>query len=247
MSLRLFALGGAVVCAIVLPLAMASAGSVDDEGEFAVSPLPLADDPVTDGRAGGGAVGAAGGGRSGVAGAHGTRDAHSTDDARPPVVTPSASPRLLGLGLATGARCGPELSSPEGVEAQTCVLTQGEDTWARTYYRNSTGRALNAVLSFMGPHGRTVQMRCAVGADDEPGACETPRERAQGDAGAYTAVAEFSGATGATGAADGAGAGGSTAGSAGAGGAASAGAAGSAGGGPLLLRSGSNSEASTGS
>ncbi|MER5716657.1 hypothetical protein [Streptomyces sp. NPDC002132] len=246
MSLRLFALGGAVVCAIVLPLAVASAGSVDDEGEFAVSPLPLADDPVTDGRAGG-AVGAAGGGRSGLAGPHGARDAHSTDDARPPVVTPSASPRLLGLGLATGARCGPELSSPEGVEAQTCVLTQGEDTWARTYYRNSTGRALNAVLSFMGPHGRTVQMRCAVGADDEPGACETPRERAQGDAGAYTAVAEFSGATGATGAAgpaDGAGAGGSTA---GAGGAASAGAAGSAGGGPLLLRSGSNSESLTGS
>ncbi|MFJ9739354.1 hypothetical protein [Streptomyces sp. NPDC101166] len=239
MSLRLFALGGAVVCAIVLPLAVASAGSVDDEREFAVSPLPLADDPVTDGHAGGGAVGAAEGSRSGAgpAGAHGTRDAHSPDDARPPVATPSASPRLLGLGLATGARCGPELSSPEGVEAQTCVLTQGEDTWARTYYRNSTGRALNAVLSFMGPHGRTVQTRCAVGADDEPGACETPRERAQGDAGAYTAVAEFSGA---------AGAGGSTAGTdARAGG--DAGAAGGVGGGPLLLRSGSNSEEQKGS
>jgi hypothetical protein len=74
------------------------------------------------------------------------------------------------------ARCGPEVVSPEGVEAQTCVLTKERDTWARTYYRNATGRDLDAVLTLMGPAGRTVRMHCAVGAEDEPGLCETPHE-----------------------------------------------------------------------
>ncbi|MGW0839511.1 hypothetical protein ACWD26_05040 [Streptomyces sp. NPDC002787] len=107
------------------------------------------------------------------------------DDAERP------SGRPLGVGLATAARCGPELTSPDGIEAQTCVLTQGEETWARTYYRNATGRELSAVLSMMAPGGRTVRMHCAVGAHDEPGVCETPRERTRGGAEAYTAVVEF--------------------------------------------------------
>ncbi len=115
-------------------------------------------------------------------------------DAKAPSAEPSRSP--LRLGLATAARCGPELASPDGVEAQTCVLTQGEETWARTYYRNATGRALDAVLSLMGPDGRTVRMRCAVGADDEPGVCETSRESGRGEPAAYTAVAEFTWAGG---------------------------------------------------
>lgn len=97
----------------------------------------------------------------------------------------------LGPGLSATARCGPELSSPDGVEAQTCVVTQASDTWARTYYRNATGEALDAVLSLMGPGARTVRITCAVGAEDEPGTCETPREPARGDLAAYTAVAEF--------------------------------------------------------
>ncbi|MFI6033900.1 hypothetical protein ACIBBD_06980 [Streptomyces sp. NPDC051315] len=117
-------------------------------------------------------------------------------DAKASPGMPSRSPLLLGLGLATAARCGPELITPDGVEAQTCVLFQGRETWARAYYRNATGRALNAVLSLMGPQGRTVQMRCAVGADDEPGTCETPRERRRGEPAAYTAVAEFAEAVG---------------------------------------------------
>ncbi|MDT7842571.1 hypothetical protein [Streptomyces justiciae] len=117
------------------------------------------------------------------------------DDAKAPSAAPSRSP-LLGLGLATAARCGPELTSPDGIEAQTCVLTQGEETWARTYYRNVTGGALDSVLSLMGPDDRTVQMRCAVGAGDEPGTCETPRERSRGGPDAYTAVAEFAGEAG---------------------------------------------------
>ncbi|MGW2636510.1 hypothetical protein [Streptomyces sp. NPDC001348] len=186
MNVRLLALAGVVVCAVALPLTVASAGQVGDAGRAAVR---------TPARGGGTAP-------------HADAKDHSA------VPAPSGSPRLLGLGLATAARCGPELTSPDGVEAQTCVLTQGPETWARTYYRNATGRALGAVLSFMGPGGRTVQMRCAVGADDEPGTCETPRERSRGGPDAYTAVTEFAARDGD---------------------------------GPLLLRSGSNSDASKGS
>ncbi|MGW0765875.1 hypothetical protein [Streptomyces sp. NPDC002676] len=112
-------------------------------------------------------------------------------DAKAHPAAPRRAPLLLGLGVATAARCGPELTSPDGVEAQTCVLTQGEDTWARTYYRNATGRSVDSVLSLMGPGGHSVQTRCATGADDEPGTCETPREHSRGAPDAYSAVAEF--------------------------------------------------------
>ncbi|MFF8599178.1 hypothetical protein ACF065_14855 [Streptomyces sp. NPDC015232] len=108
-----------------------------------------------------------------------------------------------GAGDASVTRCGPELASPDGVEAQTCVVTEGPDTWARTYYRNATGQELDAVLTLMAPASRTVQVRCAIAARDEPGTCETPRERGRGaadahpagtdPADAYTAVAEFAG------------------------------------------------------
>jgi hypothetical protein len=175
--IRLLALAGAVVGAVALPLAVASAGPVGDEGRAVVRTL-------------------------------------SPDDPKMPAAEPSRSPLLLGLGLATAARCGPRLTSPDGIEAQTCVLTEGEDTWARIYFRNTTGDALDAVLSLMGPDDRTVQTNCAVGAGNDPGTCETPRERTRGALDAYTAVSEF-----AARAADG----------------------------PLLLRSGSNSAAPTGS
>ncbi|MBO4253379.1 hypothetical protein [Streptomyces griseorubiginosus] len=151
---RLLALTAVVVCAVALPLAVASAGPVGDQGRAVVRTL-------------------------------------THDDPKLPAAEPSRSPFLLGLGLATAARCGPQLTSPEGVEAQTCVLTQGQDTWARTYYRNATGRALDSVLSLMGPGGRTVQTNCAVDGGDEPGTCETPRERTRGPLDGYTAVSEF--------------------------------------------------------
>ncbi|MFD4507271.1 hypothetical protein [Streptomyces sp. NPDC058457] len=147
--LRLLALVGVMVSAVVLPLTVASAGQV---GDAAVHPA-------------------------------------RHDDEKLPA--PVRSPLVLGLGLATAARCGPELTSPDGVEAQTCVMAQGADTWARTYYRNATGAALQAVLSLLGPHGRTVQTHCAADADDEPATCETPREHTRGTLDAYTAVTEF--------------------------------------------------------
>ncbi|MFI8188391.1 hypothetical protein ACIF8T_06255 [Streptomyces sp. NPDC085946] len=156
---RPLALAGVVVtCAVVLPWAVASAGSVREERDAGVrtfAPGPVRPTPRGDGKA------------------------------------PPSSPLPLGAGLSTAVRCGPDLASPDGIEAQTCVLVQGTRTWARTYYRNATGRALGAVLSFMGPGGRTVQIHCPVGAGDEPGTCETPREPSRGDLAAYTAVAEF--------------------------------------------------------
>jgi hypothetical protein len=217
MNLRLLALTGVAVCALALPLAVASAGPVGDQGRSAVRTAAGA--PARD------AVRDPARHAAGDAAHDAVRDAARDDDKVPssePTFTHprprsrgvAPGPHLLGLGLATAAHCGPELSSPDGIEAQTCVLTQGEDTWARTYYRNATGRALDSVLSLMGPGGRTVQMHCAVAAEDEPGTCETPRERTRGNMDAYTAVAEF---------------------------------AAQAGGGPLLLRSGSNSQAHTGS
>ncbi|GEC07507.1 hypothetical protein SSP24_51620 [Streptomyces spinoverrucosus] len=179
MNLRLLALGAVVTCAIALPLAMASAGPVGDDHES-------------------GAVRVSGRGDAKVPGAEESRgDAEvSRDDGEAPgeeaaASDPARSPSLLGLGLATATRCGPEVTSPTGIEAQTCVLTQGEESWARTYYRNPTGEALDAVLSLMGPNGRTVQMRCPVGAEDESASCETPRERMRGEPTAYSAVAEF--------------------------------------------------------
>ncbi|UKY51546.1 hypothetical protein [Streptomyces inhibens] len=95
------------------------------------------------------------------------------------------------------SRCGPELASPQGIEAQTCVLAEGGRTWARTYYRNLTGGPLRAVLALLRPDGRTVQVHCEVAAADEPGVCETPagatvHTRRQ----AYGAVAEISDARG---------------------------------------------------
>ncbi|WP_336604079.1 hypothetical protein [Streptomyces sp. CBMAI 2042] len=92
------------------------------------------------------------------------------------------------------ARCGPELVSPEGIEAQTCVMTGDGETWARAYHRNTSGTELRAVLTLMGPGGRTVELHCVLAADDEPGSCETQRGASAGGPGAYTAVAEYAGA-----------------------------------------------------
>jgi hypothetical protein len=169
----------AVAAAVVLPLAVASAG------------------PVGDGSRADGA------------------DAPRRDAKGP---APSRSSHLLGLGLATATRCGPPVTSPDGIEAQTCVLTQGAETWARTYYRNATGRELSAALGLLEPDGGTVRIDCPIGVEDGPGVCETHRKHTDGQPGAYEAVAEFSSAGGSR--ADGGH---------------------GAGGGPLLLRSGSGS------
>ncbi|MPY62212.1 hypothetical protein [Streptomyces spongiae] len=203
--MRLAALIGAAVAAVALPLAVASAGPVGDAGRMVARMSGLTDGTArtTDGGAWDAGVG------------EGEGVGEVREDAR---AAPSRPPHSLGTGLATATRCGPDLSSPDGIEAQTCVLTEGEKTWARTYYRNATGSELSSALSLMTPDGRSVRMHCVVGAQDEPGVCETPREPTRGDLEAYTAVAEFASNAGQS----------------------------NAGHGPLLLRSGSNSPQRTG-
>ncbi|APY87431.1 hypothetical protein DCW30_11460 [Streptomyces alfalfae] len=164
MQPRLIVLLGAVAAVALLPLAGAAAGPVGDGDAKPPPPSPAgapAREPAEE---------------PAEASAEGPAAASAEEPADDP---------------ARASRCGPELSSPDGVEAQTCVLTEGAETWARTYYRNVTGGDLAAVLTMMGPGARTVLTHCAVGAGDEPGVCETPRERSAGAMTAYSAVAEF--------------------------------------------------------
>ncbi|MFD9302662.1 hypothetical protein ACFWCB_08235 [Streptomyces sp. NPDC060048] len=178
MNLRLIGIGAGVLIILSLPLAGAIAGP-DFAGQ-------------SDGK-GGGLLSTFGLGRS----SSGTSDSGDSETSsasgrsrtpasagNPAAPGPSEQPR-------TDARCGPEVSSPQGVEAQTCVLVGEGLTWGRSYYRNTSGRALDAVLTVMGPAGRTVQIRCTVGAGDEPGLCETPRDPSVGTQDDYSAVAEF--------------------------------------------------------
>ncbi|MFF7161565.1 hypothetical protein ACFZBP_09260 [Streptomyces sp. NPDC008086] len=171
---RLIALASVAAAAVALPLAWAAAGQVVDAGRAVVGASDR--EAVRP---------------SSPAPKDGAVRPSPRGDAKAPSADPTGTALLLDLGLSTAVRCGPELTSPEGIEAQTCVLTQGEETWARTYFRNATGGALDSVLSLMGPGGRTLQMRCVVGTEDEPGTCETPRERTRGGSDAYTAVTEF--------------------------------------------------------
>lgn len=175
MNLRMIGLGAAVAAVTLLPL-VATAGPAGSPE----SPVP-----------------AAGSGPEPSAWASPAGGASAGDDSAPADGLPllaesdSSSPPSTGPMSGRTARCGPALVSPSGIEAQTCVLTEGADIWARTYYRNTSGRELRAVLSLMGPAGRTVRTHCKVAGGDEPAACETPRERGKGTAEDYTAVAEF--------------------------------------------------------
>ncbi|MDX2295384.1 MULTISPECIES: hypothetical protein [Streptomyces] len=201
-QLRMAGLGTAVTIAVLVPLA-AKAG-VPDDG----APPAAAADAKPGGSSGTGTGTGAGAGdvAGDLLGGLGLgREARTAESARPATAAPAptAAPAVPSapaperrVGASAGAperisRCGPELASPAGVEAQTCVLSEGPDVWARTYYRNATGREIDAILTLMAPGGRTVQVRCAGPARDEPDTCETPREPGTGAARAHTAVAEF--------------------------------------------------------
>ncbi|MCL7368536.1 hypothetical protein [Streptomyces ardesiacus] len=163
--IRLYGLVGVVVCAAVLPFAVASAGPPGDGGGTSPETVPLL-----------------------------ARGGDGKAPASPAAAEDGPAPSALPPGPALAARCGPELTSPAGVEARTCVLARGAETWARTSYRNATGGPIESVLSLMGPEGRSVRMRCAVSAEDAPDVCETPPDTgggARGGLAGYTAVAEF--------------------------------------------------------
>lgn len=106
MNLRLLALSGVVALTVALPLTVASAGPVGDADRDALlSLMPEAGPQETPEESP----------------EKGPQDGKVREAADPS----ADSPLLLGLGLATAARCGPELTSPDGIEAQTCVLSQG--------------------------------------------------------------------------------------------------------------------------
>ncbi|MFD4371468.1 hypothetical protein [Streptomyces sp. NPDC058486] len=198
-QLRMAGLGTAVVLAVLVPFA-AKAGQTDDTSSSSPPPTTVSAPKPVDAEAGG----------DGVAGELLSdlglgREARTEAGVRPSPTAPAPEERAAVPAKAPAAatapagapervsRCGPEVASPEGVEAQTCVLAEGPDVWARTYYRNATGREIDAILTLMAPAGRTVQVRCAVPAWDEPETCETPREPGTGPARSHTAVAEFAG------------------------------------------------------
>ncbi len=186
-NFRMIALASTVVLAVVLPLAVASAGPVVRRAEPGRSPA--------------GGTGRGGSGAAGPSGAYAPYGGSGEKAVAGDVLgSRLSSDGLMGAGPDDGdrgiARCGPELTAPEGVEAQTCVLEQANDTWARTYYRNATGTPLTGVLTLMGPAGRTVQVNCGMAATDDPDMCETPHEPTVRGHGSYAAVAEIASADG---------------------------------------------------
>ncbi|TJZ50276.1 hypothetical protein FCH28_23580 [Streptomyces piniterrae] len=173
---RLIALAGTVVLAVAVPLAAATAGPADG----------LTSDTRPDRAA----------------------ERTKTDKSVKPAAARGAGDTVAGKVLADlglpllpegrrTTRCGPELASPQGIEAQTCVLAERGLTWARTYYRNPTGAPLRAVLTLLRPDGRTIQVHCEVAAEDVPGMCETPTgATVRKDRLPYGAVAEIADAAG---------------------------------------------------
>lgn len=167
--LSLITLACTVVLAGVLPVAVAAAGPAagpDEEARPSAAPAPsasAAEEPVVGGRTGGSVRNAGSGGGELAAGEPSGRAA---------------------------ASCGPELSVPEGLSAQTCVLSGDDRTWARTYYRNLTGSPLSAALTLTRPDGSALSAPCAMPAGGRPGVCETPREPGRAGARPYAATAE---------------------------------------------------------
>ncbi|GAA1911388.1 hypothetical protein [Streptantibioticus ferralitis] len=222
-NLRMIALASVAALAVALPLAAATAGPAGQgrkapatppglvgnaSRESAGAPEGAASDAAKTGNAAGksadnglkespsGAAKNAGGllGDSGldlppIPGAPGTAGS----------IGVSGAQSNTGGQSSASANCGPQLTSPHGVEAQTCVLTDGHNTWGRTYYRNTTGSPLTAVLTLMRPDQRTVVVHCAVAASAEPRVCETPHDPTVApnpSAPPYQAVAEFASADG---------------------------------------------------
>ncbi|MFI1961173.1 hypothetical protein ACH46L_07665 [Streptomyces althioticus] len=187
--------GVAAACALTLPLAVACAGQ--DEGRNHPSagpddlrPISVPERGATEFRAE--EAGASDGrvpGRD--APGRGAPEIRVPEDGDVLVRVPTGDEAPPGAHVSTALRCGPALSSPDGVEAQTCVAVRGEDAWARTYYRNITGAHLEAALSLLGPDGLSVRSRCVAGEGDDPSLCETPRVRLKGEPLRYAAIAEF--------------------------------------------------------
>ncbi|MFF3271901.1 hypothetical protein ACFYWU_13380 [Streptomyces chrestomyceticus] len=195
-NLRMIALASTVALAVALPLAAATAGPAESD-RSAADGSASATHPDADAPVGTRASAARGPAPGPSRGAHPVPRTGAPADSRTDPRTDSRSDSGTAADGRRTTRCGPELAASEGVEAQTCVLTEGGLTWGRTYYRNTSGKPLRAVLSLLRPDGRTVQAHCDLPAGDEPATCETPREATVGgDRAPYTAVVEIADARG---------------------------------------------------
>ncbi|MDK1474969.1 hypothetical protein QNO07_16355 [Streptomyces sp. 549] len=221
---RVGVLAGAVALAAALPLAIAMAGTsehrtaspvprtgVDDvraaddlfddfggtvgglgDSAGGVPQLDTSGGEDTSGAADGGADDAAEGAAQG--GTEGGADLPAAGGPQRPGGTGLSGSGAHIRARGPAATCGPEVTAPGAVTAQTCVLTEEGQTWGRTYHRVLGGEALRAVLTLMRPDGRTVQVHCALSGQGRPGLCETPRQRTVhpvDDEPPYRAVAEF--------------------------------------------------------
>ncbi|MGW8556207.1 hypothetical protein [Streptomyces tubercidicus] len=178
-KLRMTGLAGVVVLAVAVPLGAAMAGPAD----LALPGAPgMSENSPTTPR--------------GISTDSGTNTGMSPAAARPRTATGSPAALARSPRSARTSRCGPQLTAPQRIEAQTCVLAENGLTWGRTYYRNLAGAPLRAVLTLLRPDGTTVQVYCAVSASGVPGLCETPTGATVRSGGPYGAVAEFSDAAG---------------------------------------------------
>ncbi|OCC11632.1 hypothetical protein A3Q37_02320 [Streptomyces sp. PTY087I2] len=193
MNLRMIGLTAAVVCGCLVPLVASAHPAVAPDavsadpfaGKSSVGPTESHRPKVSDRLSG----------EDGAALSSGLPKSPSGMSAEAGSLPESDRSGEAALGRSgAAARCGPELVAPEGVEAQTCVMTRSGTVWARVYFRNTTGEELRSVLTLLGPGGRTVELHCAPAAHDEPGSCETPGVPSSGAPGTATAVAEFTGA-----------------------------------------------------
>jgi hypothetical protein len=107
-------------------------------------------------------------------------------------VPEASAPGGFGGPSAGGTRttCGPEVASTEGLSAQTCVVSEGGRTWARTYYRNATGTPLSAALTLMRPDGSSLRADCPMFVSGGTGVCTTPREKSRTGGAGYAATVE---------------------------------------------------------
>lgn len=152
--LPLAGLACTVVLAAALPIAAATAGS---GGSLAAGGEPPQITKFTE-------SGAEGGERSGseTGAAGGTRGGPAGD---------------APVGALSASYCGAELAAADGLRAQPCVLSDGEDAWARAYYRNGTASPLPGALTLTRPDGTSLRIDCALPSRGGEGMCETPRER----------------------------------------------------------------------
>lgn len=119
------------------------------------------------------------------------------------VLLVAADPGPTRVGTAHhGAHCGLEALSSGGGSRHDLCADRAQRPGPAGHHLGayllpqSTGAELDGVLVLLAPGGRTVEMHCVTGTQDEPGICEIPGDPVRGSLAEYSAVAEFAGADG---------------------------------------------------